>query len=60
MQAGSKYDYILIRDISSADGNNGSITTTNMSELSEKNMYFLIRQDGLAEKLILLQQLLHF
>ena len=48
MQAGSKYDYILIRDISSADGNNGSITTTNMSELSEKNMYFLIRQDGLA------------
>ena len=28
MQAGSKYDYILIRDISSADGNNDSITPT--------------------------------
>ena len=50
MQAGSKYDYILIRDISSADGVNDPITTTNMRELSEKNMYFLIRQDGLAQE----------
>jgi len=50
MQAGSKYDYILIRDISSADGNNDSITPTNMRELTEKNLYFLLRQDGIAQE----------
>lgn len=50
MQAGSKYDYILIRDISRADGVNDPITNVNMRELSEKNMYFLIRQDGLAQE----------
>jgi hypothetical protein len=50
MTPGTKYDYILIRDISASDGANVPITTTNMRELSEKNMYFLIRQYGLTQE----------
>ena len=50
MPSGTKYNYILIRDISSVDGNYGSITSTNMRELTEKNLYFLIRQDGLPQE----------
>ena len=49
MRPGSKYDYILIRDISSSDGINDTITSTNMRELGEKNLYFLIRQEGIEE-----------